>query len=81
MKNINSENLSTTEAFSRYVLATAILALFFSSTGMPAWVTLLSVYPFATALLKWDPVNAIIDKMANNNSSKNMVTDNIQSAM
>ena len=81
MKSFDSENLTTAESARRYVLTAIILAFFFANPGIPAWVALLSVYPFATAMLKWDPLNAVFENMASKYDAKKVAAGNLQNAI
>ena len=81
MKTLFSENLSNGEVSRRFVLTAAILAFFFASPGMPAWVALVSVYPFATALLKWDPLNAMLENISVTRGTEKVATTKLQRAM
>ena len=59
--NTVTTNVSRSESFRRFALGLGILAVFFANPSLPAWVTLIALYPLATALLQWDPVNALFD--------------------
>jgi hypothetical protein len=53
-------NVSRPEAISRYLLSAGLIAAVFASPAtVPAWVALVACYPAFTALLQWDPVNAM----------------------
>jgi hypothetical protein len=56
-------NVSRSESFRRYALGFGILAVFFANPSLPAWVTLIALYPLATALVQWDPANALFEKV------------------
>jgi hypothetical protein len=56
-------NVSRSESFRRFGLGFFILAVFFANPSIPAWVTLIALYPLATALIQWDPLNAIFDSV------------------
>ena len=85
MNTFFSENLSNAEVARRFVLTTVILAFFYASSSIPAWVTLISIYPFATGLLRWDPLNALLEMEIFNRKSvqksDRVNTGNLQSAM
>lgn len=70
MNSFSSENLSAAEATRRYVLSALIFAFFFANPGLPAWITFIGIYPFATAVIKWDPINALFESLANRKASK-----------
>ena len=61
MKSMMDKNVSRAESFRRYAIGTLILAVFLTNTGLPVWVPLLALYPLATALNQWDPLNAVFD--------------------
>jgi hypothetical protein len=63
-------NVSRSESFRRYALGFGILAFFFANPAMPAWVTLIALYPLATALVRWDPANALFEKLINKGASQ-----------
>jgi hypothetical protein len=61
--NTMKTNVSRSESFRRYTLGFGILAVFFTNPTLPAWVTLIALYPLATALVQWDPLNAAFDAL------------------
>jgi len=61
--NIMTTNVSRSESLRRYALGLIILGVFFANPSLPAWVTLIALYPLATALVQWDPANALFDKL------------------
>lgn len=63
--NTMAINVSRSESFRRYALGFGILAFFFANPAMPAWVTLVALYPLATALVQWDPAIALFEKALN----------------
>ena len=65
MNTFSSENLSSAEASRRYLLSALVFAFFFANIGLPAWISFVAIYPFATAILKWDPINATIELLTN----------------
>ena len=56
-------NVSRSESFSRFVLGFGILAAFLVNPSLPAWITLIALYPLATALVQWDPANELFEKL------------------
>jgi hypothetical protein len=53
-------NVSRPEAISRYLLSAGLLAaVFISPTTVPSWIAIAACYPAFTALIQWDPVNAM----------------------
>jgi hypothetical protein len=61
--NTIKTNVSRSESFRRFGLGFLILAVFFANPSLPAWVTLIALYPLATALLQWDPTIAVFDSV------------------
>jgi hypothetical protein len=61
MKSIMGKNVSRAESFRRYAIGILIMGVFLVNPGLPAWVPLLALYPLATALNQWDPLNAVFD--------------------
>ena len=61
MKNIMDKNINRSEAMRRYAIGTLILAAFLLNSQMPVWVALVALYPLATAMNQWDPLNAMFD--------------------
>ena len=61
--NTLTANVSRSESMRRVVLGIAILGFFFATPGIPAWATFIALYPLATALLQWDPLNAVFNKI------------------
>ena len=68
--NTMATNVSRSESFRRYALGFGILAFFFVNPALPAWVTLVALYPLATALVQWDPANALFEKLLNKGASQ-----------
>lgn len=61
MKTIMGKNISRAESFRRYAIGILIMGAFLANPGLPAWMPLLALYPLATALNQWDPLNAVFD--------------------
>jgi len=63
MTALFNSNISQAEALRRYTLAIAIIGIFFANPALPAWITLLALYPFVTALTQWDPLNVVFSAL------------------
>ena len=61
--NTMTTNVSRSESFRRFALGFIILAVFFANPSLPAWITLIALYPLSTALVQWDPAIALFDKL------------------
>ena len=81
MKSFTSENLTQAESTRRYILAAAIIGVFFAVPGIPAWVTFVSLYPFLTAVLHWDPINATIERIEQRYADSKSHGGNLQGAV
>jgi hypothetical protein len=55
-------NVSRSEALRRYVLGAGLIGAVLASASVPAWVALLACYPIFTAMIQWDPFNALMQK-------------------
>ena len=55
-------NVSRPEALRRYVLGTGLIGAVLVVPAVPAWVALLGCYPIFTAMIQWDPANALFQK-------------------
>ena len=62
MKKDFSVNVSRSEALRRYVLGSGLLAAVLVSPAVPVWIALFACYPIFTAMLQWDPLNALMQK-------------------
>jgi hypothetical protein len=62
MKTNSSINVSRSEALRRYVLGAGLIGAVLA-TAVPAWVALLACYPIFTAMIQWDPMNALMEKV------------------
>jgi hypothetical protein len=71
MKTDFAINVSRAEAIRRYVLGSALIGAFFASPAVPSWIVLFACYPIFTAMLQWDPANALFQKVVAK-SSKNV---------
>ncbi|MGD8569487.1 MAG: DUF2892 domain-containing protein [Gammaproteobacteria bacterium] len=58
-------NVSRSEAIRRYFVGTAMIGAVLVSTAIPAWVALIACYPIFTAMIQWDPVNAVSQRIVN----------------
>lgn len=63
MNTFMSENVSRNEQCRRTMIGGVILALVLASPSAPAWLALVSLYPFMTALVSWCPINAVVAKV------------------
>lgn len=73
--NTMTINVSRSESIRRYALGLIILGVFFANPSLPAWITLIALYPLATALVQWDPANALFNKLLSKGADKfNQVT-------
>ena len=61
MKTNFEINVSRSEALRRYVLGTGLIGAVLAS-ALPAWVALFACYPIFTAMIQWDPMNALMKK-------------------
>ena len=61
MKTAIYTNINRSEAMRRYAIGALILGAFLVSPSMPAWVALVALYPLATAMNQWDPLNAVFE--------------------
>ena len=61
MKTMMDKNVSRAESFRRYAIGILIMGVFLANPELPAWIPLLALYPLATALNQWDPLNAVFD--------------------
>lgn len=55
-------NVSRSEALRRYVLGAGLIGAVLVSTSVPAWIALFACYPIFTAMIQWDPLNALMQK-------------------
>lgn len=55
-------NVSRSEALRRYVLGAGLIGAVLASPAVPVWIALLGCYPIFTAMLQWDPANALMQK-------------------
>lgn len=62
MNNNFAINVSRSEALRRYVLGAGLIGAVLISPAVPVWVALLGCYPIFTAMLQWDPANALMQK-------------------
>lgn len=64
--DVNEVNVSRPEAMRRYLIsATLIGAVLLSPATVPNWIALAACYPAFTALVQWDPVNAMCQSIIN----------------
>jgi len=55
-------NVSRSEALRRYVLGAGLIGAVLVSSSVPAWIALFACYPIFTAMIQWDPFNALMQK-------------------
>jgi hypothetical protein len=65
MENVFQSNVSSAEQARRYVIGAALVALALGNSTFPAWIALVACYPIFTAMIKWDPVNTLIQVALN----------------
>ena len=61
-------NVSRSEALRRYVLGAGLIGAVLVSPAVPAWIALFACYPIFTAMLQWDPANALMQKALSKSS-------------
>lgn len=69
MRDLLKENVSAMEVGIRFMLGAALLAAAMFDTAAAAWVALLSIYPVITAIMAWDPLYAVVGKLADKSSA------------
>ena len=67
MKTRFEINVSRSEVLRRYVLGAGLIGAVLA-TVVPVWVALLACYPIFTAMIQWDPINALMQKAVVNTS-------------
>lgn len=55
-------NVSRAEALRRYVLGAGLIGAVLASPAVPSWIALFACYPIFTAMIQWDPANALLQK-------------------
>ena len=55
-------NVSRSEAVRRYVLGIGLIGAVLTSPAVPSWIALFACYPIFTAMIQWDPANALFQK-------------------
>ena len=69
--DVNEINVSRPEAMRRYLISAALIgAVLLSPATVPSWVALAACYPAFTALIQWDPVNAMCQSIVNHLSDR-----------
>ena len=61
-------NVSRSEALRRYVLGAGLIGAVLVSPAVPAWIALFACYPIFTAMLQWDPANALMQQALSKSS-------------
>ena len=57
-------NLGRSEALRRLVLGMGMIGAVVTMPTIPPWVALVACYPVFTAIMQWDPANALFEKVA-----------------
>ncbi|WP_455223031.1 YgaP-like transmembrane domain [Kaarinaea lacus] len=60
-----SINVSRSEAMRRYLLGSVLIGAVLLSPAVPSWIALFACYPIFTAMIQWDPVNAVLQTIVN----------------
>lgn len=63
-------NLGRSEALRRLVLGSGLIGAVLLSPSVPSWVALAACYPIFTAIMQWDPMNVIFQKVASHMGSE-----------
>jgi hypothetical protein len=63
-----SVNVSRPEAMRRYLLGSALIGAVLLSPAVPSWIALFACYPIFTAMMQWDPSNALLQAVVNRSS-------------
>lgn len=62
-------NVSRPEAASRYLVSIAMIgAVLLSPNTVPSWLALVACYPAFTAMIQWDPINALFQSVISHSS-------------
>ena len=56
-------NVSRSEAIRRYVLGAGLIGAVLLSPAVPSWIALFACYPIFTAMIQWDPANALFQQV------------------
>jgi len=65
MSNKFEMNITRSEAIRRYVIGAALIGSVLVSPMVPVWIALFACYPIFTAMIQWDPMNALMQKAVN----------------
>lgn len=60
-----SINVSRSEAMRRYLLGSVMIGAVLLSPAVPSWIALIACYPIFTAMIQWDPANAVLQAVVN----------------
>jgi hypothetical protein len=60
MKIDTNINLSRSEAMRRHILGIGLISAVLLSPAIPSWIALLACYPLFTAIMQWDPIDALL---------------------
>ena len=59
-------NVSRPEAIRRYLLSAGLIGtVLLAPASIPSWFALVACYPAFTALIQWDPINAMSQSLVN----------------
>ena len=67
-------NLSQSEVLRRLVLGMGMIGAVLVSPAVPSWIALVACYPVFTAMMQWDPVNVLLQKVADKFSVRSQNT-------
>lgn len=60
-KLIMDFNVSFYDRINRLVMGSLLLIAMMASASIPAWLTLIPLYPILTAIAAWDPLYAVFN--------------------
>jgi hypothetical protein len=66
MNTIFDINIGRSESLRRFVLGMGLIGAVLTMPEIPAWFALAACYPVLTAIMQWDPANALFQKVADN---------------
>ena len=67
-------NLSQSEVLRRLLLGMGMIGAVLVSPAVPSWIALVACYPVFTAMMQWDPVNVLLQKVADKFSVRSQNT-------
>lgn len=69
MENQIDVNVSRPEAATRYLISFVMIgAVLLSPNTVPSWLALVACYPAFTAMIQWDPINALFQSVIRRSS-------------